>query len=154
MLTPQSINSKALSNWATIWQQTSESSLNPRDENGPVAFTSVSLLGLAHVRLHLHIGPYRDLACRLPSQVAAALARVPSPPLQQTNSAISALLYSVHALSLPVAIGIEYVVNSQAIFWCCQHSLGSLECAIFLSKWLYAMSATERLQTMNRKLAH
>ncbi|KIL87808.1 hypothetical protein FAVG1_08687 [Fusarium avenaceum] len=98
---------KALSNWAMIWQQTSESSLNPRDENGPIAFTSVALLGLAHVRLHLNIGPYRDLVCRLPTQVAAALARVPSPPLQQTNSAISALLYSVHALSLPVAIGIE-----------------------------------------------
>ncbi|RGP63927.1 c2h2 type zinc finger domain [Fusarium sporotrichioides] len=99
---------KALSNWATIWQQTSESSLNPRDENGPVAFTSVALLGLAHVRLHLHIGPYRDLASRLPTQVAAALARVPSLPLQQTNSANSALLYSVHALSLPVAIGIDF----------------------------------------------
>ncbi|CAJ0544975.1 Ff.00g084850.m01.CDS01 [Fusarium sp. VM40] len=142
---------KALSNWATIWQQTSESSLNPRDENGPIAFTSVALLGLAHVRLNLNIGPYRDLACRIPNQVAAALAKVPSPTLQHTNSAISALLYSIHALSLPVAIGIEYVVNSQAIFWCCQHSLGSLECAIFLSKWLYAMSATEKSQTMNRE---
>jgi hypothetical protein len=150
-LTLQSINSKALSNWTAIWQQTSESSLNPRDENGPIAFTSIALLGLAHVRLHLHIGPYRDLACRLPTQVAAALAKIPSPPLQQTNSAISALLYSVHALSLPVAIGIEYVVHSQAIFWCCQHSLGSLECAIFLSKWLHAMSSTERVQTMSRE---
>ncbi|KAI6764233.1 hypothetical protein HG530_008022 [Fusarium avenaceum] len=100
---------KALSNWATIWQQTSESSLDPRDENGPIAFTSVALLGLAHVRLNLNIGPYRDLACRIPNQVASALAKVPSPPLQQTNSAISALLYSIHALSLPVAIGIEYV---------------------------------------------
>ncbi|KAH6648876.1 hypothetical protein BKA67DRAFT_576115 [Truncatella angustata] len=141
---------KALLNWATIWDRTSESSLNPRDENGPIAFTSVALLGLAHVRVHLNIGPYRDLASRLPAQVAAALANVPSPHLQQTNSAVSALLYSIHALSIPVAIGIEYVVHSQAIFWCCQHSLASLESAVFLSKWLYAISATKLLPSMTR----
>ncbi|KAH7012627.1 uncharacterized protein B0I36DRAFT_378351 [Microdochium trichocladiopsis] len=141
---------KALSNWATTWQRTSESSLNPRDENGPIAFTSVALLGLAHVRVHLDIGPYRGLAYKLPAQVAAALAKVPSPQIQQTKSAVSALLYSIHALSIPVAIGIEYVVHTQAIFWCCQHSLGSLECAVFLSKWLYAISAAKAVQTMNR----
>ncbi|KAG7428684.1 hypothetical protein Forpi1262_v009408 [Fusarium oxysporum f. sp. raphani] len=123
---------KALSNWATTWQRTSESSLNPRDENGPIAFTSVALLGLAHVRVHLDIGPYRGLAYKLPAQVAAALAKVPSPQIQQTKSAVSALLYSIHALSIPVAIGID------------------LECAVFLSKWLYAISAAKAVQTMNR----
>lgn len=133
------------------WQQTSESSLNPRDGNGPAAFTSVSLLGLAHVRVHLDIGPYRSLACRRPMQIAASLAKVPSLQLQKTNSAASALLYSIHALSIPVAIGIEYVVHSQAIFWCCQNALGSLECAVFLSKWLYAMSTTNSMHTTGRK---
>ncbi|KAH8194027.1 hypothetical protein TruAng_011808 [Truncatella angustata] len=118
---------KALLNWATIWDRTSESSLNPRDENGPIAFTSVALLGLAHVRVHLNIGPYRDLASRLPAQVAAALANVPSPHLQQTNSAVSALLYSIHALSIPVAIGID--------------------------KWLYAISATKLLPSMTQAVA-
>lgn len=48
----------------------------------------------------------------------------------------SALLHSVHALSIPVKLGIDYVSRSQAFFWSVQHSICGLECAIVVSKWL------------------
>lgn len=140
---------KSLSRWASIWHQAPESCLNPRNENGPIPFTSVALLGLAHVRLHLDTGPFRQLDSKDPPQIATALSHIP--PLARCSNAIPALLFSVHALSIPVGLGISYVTQSQGLFWSCQHCICSLECAIFLSKWLYAISLTQSSCSLNGK---
>ncbi|KAJ5176915.1 uncharacterized protein N7482_002792 [Penicillium canariense] len=129
---------RALRSWTSVWQQAPESSLDPHNVNGPIPFTSSSLLGLAYVRLSLNLGPYRRLETREPAIIASALCRSPKP--ERSYRLIPALIYSAHALSIPVRLGIDHIARSQAFFWSVRHSLASLECAVLLSKWLFTLA--------------
>ncbi|KAF3395806.1 Transcriptional regulator [Penicillium rolfsii] len=129
---------RALRSWTSVWQQAPESSLDPHNANGPIPFTSSALLGLAYVRLSLNLGPYRRLETREPATIASALCRSPKP--ERSYRLIPALIYSAHALSIPVRLGIDHIARSQAFFWSVRHSLASLECAMLLSKWLFTLA--------------
>ncbi|KPI36900.1 Regulatory protein ADR1 [Cyphellophora attinorum] len=129
---------RALSAWKQGWKRAPESSLDPQNPNGPVAFTSTALLGLAYIRLHIHMGPLRHLETRDSVQIAHALRNTPD--LQRDPRLTPALLHSAHALSIPVRLGIDFVARTQTFFWSIQHSICSLECAFLLSKWLAALS--------------
>ncbi|KAF9891207.1 hypothetical protein FE257_004771 [Aspergillus nanangensis] len=138
---------RALRSWTSVWQQAPESSLDPHNENGPIPFTSSSLLGLAYVRLSLNLGPYRQLETRDPYRIATALHRSPRPG--RSYRLTPALIYSAHALSIPVRLGIDHVARSQAFFWSVRHSIASLECAVLLSKWLLSLSETGSNQALS-----
>ncbi|KAJ4859493.1 fungal specific transcription factor domain-containing protein [Trichoderma breve] len=129
---------RALRSWTLVWKQAPESSLDPSNENGPIPFTSSALLGLAYIRACINLGPHRALETRDPLLIAAAIAKAPSP--SRGRFLIPALIYSTHALSIPVRLGIDSVARSQAFFWSVRHCLSSLECAVFLSKWLCSLS--------------
>ncbi|KAH9217791.1 C2H2 type zinc finger-containing protein [Leptodontidium sp. 2 PMI_412] len=128
----------ALRNWQLGWKRTPESSLDPMDPNGPVAFNSTAILRLAYIRLNIDTGPYRSLDTRDPIQIANAFRE--SPDIKRTPKLVRAVLHSAHALSIPVKIGIRLVSKTQTFIWSIQHSLCSLECAFLLSKWLEALS--------------
>ncbi|RSL77015.1 hypothetical protein BHE90_012047 [Fusarium euwallaceae] len=138
---------RALRSWTTSWQQAPESSLDPNNENGPIPFTSSSLLGLAYVRIYLNIGPHRLLETRDPEQIAQALMKCPS--VERSDGVISALLYAAHALSIPVRLGVDRVARSQAFFWSVRHSLSALECAVLLSKWLASLQCSVNTVPLN-----
>ncbi|KAH6981222.1 hypothetical protein BKA56DRAFT_486314 [Ilyonectria sp. MPI-CAGE-AT-0026] len=131
---------RGLRSWTTSWQQAPESSLNPNNENGPIPFTSSSLLGLAYVRIYLNLGPYRQLDTRDPTRIAKAMLKCPG--VERSDGVISALLYATHALSIPVRLGVDRVARSQAFFWSVRHSLSALECAVLLSKWLCSLQSS------------
>lgn len=139
-LTGRNAARRALRSWTTGWQQAPESTLDPKNESGPIPFTSSSLLGLAYVRIYLNLGPYRELETRDPVRIANALYKLP--PVKRSDGVISALLYAAHALSIPVRLGIDRVARSQAFFWSVRHSLSALECGVLLSKWLHELSAS------------
>ncbi|KAJ5906546.1 uncharacterized protein N7473_003462 [Penicillium subrubescens] len=143
----------SLSAWKALWKRTPESSIDPQNPAGPIAFTSTALLGLAYIRLHVDLGPCRLLITQDPHQIAGALGE--SPPLVRSPRLIMALLHSAHALSIPVRLGIDFVARTHSFFWSIQHSLCSLECAFLLSRWLLAIPATQseqRLSEHERKL--
>ncbi|GAB7349595.1 hypothetical protein MBLNU459_g0284t1 [Dothideomycetes sp. NU459] len=129
---------QALRNWQAGWRRNPESSLDPMDPNGPVAFNSTALLRLAYIRLNVDIGPGRALDSRDPQQIANAFRD--SPPIKRTPKLVRAVLHSAHALSIPVKIGVRLVAQTQTFIWSIQHSLCSCECAFLLSKWLEALS--------------
>ncbi|KAL3489260.1 hypothetical protein BJX62DRAFT_226676 [Aspergillus germanicus] len=131
---------RGLRAWTTGWQQAPESTLDPNNENGPIPFTSSSLLALAYVRIYLHLGPYRALETRDPVRIAHAIAS--SPDIERSDGTIAALLYATHMLGIPVRLGVERVARSQAFFWSVRHSLSSLECGVLLSKWLAKLAVT------------
>ncbi|EKG11436.1 Transcription factor fungi [Macrophomina phaseolina MS6] len=140
-LTAEDVSSleHALRNWQLGWKRNPESSLDPMDPNGPVAFNSTALLRLAYIRLNMDTGPGRALDTRDPVAVATALRDTPT--IKRTPKLVRAVLHSAHALSIPVKIGIRLVARTQTFIWSIQHSLCSLECAFLLSKWLEALSA-------------
>ncbi|CAK7234942.1 hypothetical protein SBRCBS47491_009121 [Sporothrix bragantina] len=136
----------AVRNWQAAWKHSPESSVDPLDPNGPVAFNSTALLRLAYIRLNMDTGPGRALGTRDPIQIAHALRNTPPLTLRRTNTPtppklMRALLHAAHALSIPVKIGIRLVAKTQTFTWSIQHSLCSLECALLLGKWLEAMAA-------------
>ncbi|KAF2644680.1 C2H2 transcription factor-like protein [Massarina eburnea CBS 473.64] len=128
---------RALRSWTSLWQQAPESILDPNNESGPIPFTSSSLLVVAYIRLSLDVGSHRHLESRDPDTIAAALTQLPE--IERNDNLLSALLYSTHALSIPVRLGIDRVARSQAFFWSVQHAISSFECAIFLGKWLCSL---------------
>ncbi|KAI2716338.1 transcriptional regulator family: C2H2 zinc finger and Fungal Specific TF [Penicillium roqueforti] len=67
-----------LRTWKSYWKQTPESSTDPRNPSGPIAFTSAALLGQIYVRLQIDLGPHRALMTRDPSAIAQALAGAPN----------------------------------------------------------------------------
>ncbi|KAK2877764.1 hypothetical protein FQN49_001217 [Arthroderma sp. PD_2] len=137
----------SLSAWKRGWRQTPESSIDPQNPAGPIAFTSTALLGLAYIRLHLDLGPCRRLVSQDPIQIAHALND--SRPLVRSSRLIMALLHSAHALSIPVRLGIDFVARTHSFFWSIQHSICSLECAFLLSRWLLSIPPTQRDQRLS-----
>ncbi|KAI4759252.1 amidase signature enzyme [Aureobasidium sp. EXF-3400] len=133
--------------WTSGWQQAPESSLDPNNENGPIPFTSSSLLALAYARIYLNLGPYRQIQTRDPQRIARALARCPE--IDRSEGVIAALLYATHMLGIPVRLGVDRVAKSQAFFWSVRHSLASLDCAILLSKWLFNLTRSVATQPLN-----
>jgi len=114
--------------------------LDPQNVDGPIPFTSIAFLALASVRLHVDLGSHRVLESCDPVVMAASLLEVRA-PIRGPGLA-TALLHSVHALSIPVRMGFDYVSRSQMFFWSCQHSLCALECGIFVWKWFQEVEAT------------
>ncbi|KZL76815.1 C2H2 transcription factor [Colletotrichum tofieldiae] len=103
----------SLHRWREQWCKAPESVLDVRNTKGSLSWTATSLLGLAHVRLYFTRRGQRQL--------------------------VYALLHAVHALNIPVQLGIDYLASCQAFFWSLQHSFCSFEAAIFLSKWLFML---------------
>lgn len=126
-----------LRSWKLRWQETPESSTNPRNPAGPIAFTSSALLGQAYVRLYLDLGPCRALTSVQPLQIAEALHS--APPIVRAPGLVMALLHAAHALSIPVRSGIDFVARTHSLYWSIQHSLSSLEYAFLLSRWLLTL---------------
>ena len=124
--------SLALRAWQMSWERTPESSLEPNNPDGPVAFNSTALLRLAHIRLHVDMGPCRHLETRDARRKATAFRDFPA--LKRSTHIIRAVLQSAHALSIPIKIGIAFVARTQTFSWSIQHSLCNLECAFLLSE--------------------
>ncbi|CAG7917430.1 unnamed protein product [Penicillium olsonii] len=137
----------ALHVWTSQWQRAPESSLDPRNPNGPVTFTSTALLGLAYVRLALNIGSYKILGSRNPQEIANRLLQMPRLPAGP--HLLPAILHATHALSIPVKLGVNYVARSHAFVWSIQHSICGLEFAIFLSKWLFCISNCQKTRPLD-----
>lgn len=137
-----------LRNWKSRWKQTPESSTDPRNPAGPIAFTSAALLGQVYVRLQLDIGPHLNLITRDPSAIAQALISAPG-DVTRGPGIITPLLHAVHALSIPIQLGVDFVAKTYSFHWSVQHSLGALEYAHLLAVWLQALPKG-RLEALSR----
>ncbi|KAF9886539.1 hypothetical protein FE257_011310 [Aspergillus nanangensis] len=128
---------QALRNWQSGWYLDPESSLSPGSPQGPISFNSTALLRMAYIRLNVDVGPWRALNTHDAHAIATSIHH--SPPLSSSHKITRAVLYSAHALSIPVKIGVNIVARNQAFTWSLQHSLCALECAFVLTKWLVAV---------------
>ncbi|KAJ5554591.1 hypothetical protein N7513_004550 [Penicillium frequentans] len=104
---------KGLHAWTSQWQRAPESSLDPRNPNGPVTFTSTALLGLAYVRLALNIGSYKILGSRDPQEIANKLLQMPRLP--SGAHILPAILHATHALSIPITKKGDHLMRMKAV---------------------------------------
>lgn len=136
---------------------------------GPVSFDATALSRLAHIRLHTDLVPAKALESREPYAAANIFNNLPLLPRgPRLNKAI---LQSVHALSMLVKAGINYIARTKSLEWSMQHSrkhpdsfwptldvgkhddigrefpltivpvVCNLECAVLLAKWLMTLAS-------------
>ncbi|KAK6225321.1 regulatory protein [Colletotrichum tabaci] len=129
----------SLHRWREQWRRAPESVLDIKNTKGSLSWTATSLLGLAHVRLYFTCRTQQN-ACFGSAKSIADDAWDAKPP-GRGPQLVYALLHAVHALNIPVQLGIDYLAGCQAFFWSLQHSFCSFEAAIFLSKWLFMLAA-------------
>ncbi|KAK7413905.1 hypothetical protein QQX98_007246 [Neonectria punicea] len=108
-------------------------------EGGTLDFTATALLRLAYIRLYTDVSPSTALETRDPLLVASALSRTPL--LVRSLRLHRAVFQAIHALSMLVKAGVNYVARTKSAEWSIQHSLCNLECAILVSKWLLTLAA-------------
>lgn len=133
---------------------------------GPVSFDATALSRLAHIRLHTDLVPARALESREPYAAANIFNNLPLLPRGPRMN--NAILQAVHALSMLVKAGINYIARTKSLEWSMQHSceqpltlstvelsvdrgygllltsvsaVCNLECAVLLAKWLMTMAS-------------
>jgi hypothetical protein len=129
---------RALKRWCLCWERNQESSMDPLNPDGPLSFTSTALLRLAYIRINMDVGSVRSLSTWDPEQIARSLHE--SPPVYRSDRLTRAALHCAHALSIPVKLGINFVAQTQVVYWSNQVALCSLECALLLAKWLESVT--------------
>lgn len=142
---------RALRQWRRGWERNVESSMNPVNPTGPIAFTSTALLRLAYVRISMPTRLISSLNTWDPGTIAKAFTQAAL--IERSERATRAALHCAHALSIPVKIGLNFVAHTQSFYWACQHALSSLECALFLSKWLQTVTGSRLHPPLTRKEA-
>ncbi|KAH6617807.1 hypothetical protein B0J18DRAFT_261814 [Chaetomium sp. MPI-SDFR-AT-0129] len=106
---------------------------------GAVAFNSTALMRLAYIRLHADLSSSRSLETR--DHVTIAQAFNDAPLLVRSTRLCRAVVQAIHALSMLVKMGVNYVAKTKSLEWSMQHSLCNLECAVLLSKWLLTLAS-------------
>lgn len=138
---------RVLKTWSSSWECNRESSMDPLSPYGPLSFTSTALLRLAYIRINMDLGPIRSLGTWDAGLIAKSLDR--SLPKQRSHRLTRAALHCAHALSIPVKLGINFVAQTQVVYWSNQHALCSLECAVLLAKWLEAVTVPNPSPALN-----
>ena len=87
---------------------------------GPVAFDSTALLRLAYIRLYTDLSPSRSLETRDSLRIATAFNDAPM--LVRSPHLHRAVLQAIHALSMLVKMGVNYVARTKSLEWSMQHS--------------------------------
>jgi hypothetical protein len=152
-LTPDSLKvyESAFQSWQLSWEATQESSLDPSSPKGPLGFDAAAMLRLAYIRLNANMGPIRDLMSKDPQCIAREFVCEDTLRLMRSPHLDRAILQCIHALSIPVRIGIPFVARSLALKRSIQHALCNLECAYLLSRWLGTVAevvALEKIQSL------
>ncbi|KAH8666366.1 hypothetical protein BX600DRAFT_412279 [Xylariales sp. PMI_506] len=105
---------------------------------GPIAYNSTALVRLASIRLFTDLSPSRTLETRDANQIPLGFNDAPYPVRSARLN--RAIFQAVHALSILVKLGVNYVARRKSTEWSMEHSLCNLECAILLSKWLMTLA--------------
>jgi len=130
---------RALRRWQKNWENNPESSLNPRDPHGPLAFNCTALLRMAYIRLDVDFGPFfTALRSGDPQIIASSICD--GPAVKRGKRSTRAVLHACHALLIPIKMGINIVAYTQVFLWSIQHSIASFECCLLLAKWLDAVT--------------
>ncbi|KAM0355934.1 hypothetical protein ACHAPU_000323 [Fusarium lateritium] len=139
--------SQALRVWQTSFEdqhqlraaESGHYSVSDSIDGGTLDYTATALLRQAYIRLHTDVTPSTALETRDPLLVASALSRTPL--LVRSSRLHRAVIQAIHALSVLVKEGVNYVASTKSTDWSIQHSLCNFECAILISKWLLTIAA-------------
>ncbi|KAI3572708.1 hypothetical protein IWW34DRAFT_761803 [Fusarium oxysporum f. sp. albedinis] len=139
----------ALRVWQESWETTHESTLDPSSPKGPMGFNSTALLRLVYIRLNANTGPYRQLFTRDPTVTARAFIDGKIGVCNRSPHLDRAILQCIHALSIPVRVGIAFVARTLTLNWSFQHALSNLECAFLMTYWLRLLSICVEASGLN-----
>jgi hypothetical protein len=138
----------ALRLWQYSWETTWESTLDPYSPKGPIGFNATALLRLAYIRLNTRIGLCHNFMTGDTLHIKQVFSRLREISLSRSPSLDRAVLQCIHALSIPVRVGIQNVARTQILHWGIQHSICHLECAFLLALWMQTIAESVRIDGM------
>ncbi|KAM0525723.1 hypothetical protein ACHAPE_000434 [Trichoderma viride] len=106
---------------------------------GLLAYNATALLRLAYIRLYTDTTLSRELQSRDSMLMASAM--ISTPMVVRSIRLHGAVFQAVHALSMLVKAGVNYVARTKSTEWSIQHSLCNFECALLLAKWLLTLAS-------------
>ncbi|KAK1248687.1 hypothetical protein MKX08_006907 [Trichoderma sp. CBMAI-0020] len=106
---------------------------------GLLAYNATALLRLAYIRLYTDTPLSRELQSRDSMLMASAM--ISTPMVVRSIRLHGAVFQAVHALSMLVKAGVNYVARTKSTEWSIQHSLCNFECALLLAKWLLTLAS-------------
>ncbi|KAJ5465927.1 hypothetical protein N7530_009714 [Penicillium desertorum] len=128
---------RALKKWQNGWELNSESSLNPLNKHGPIAFNSTALFHLAYIRLAVDISSARSPFEH--DQIQFAMDLNSQPNLRRGSMLTLGARHAIAALCPPVQMGVHFV--GRAPSWSVMHAVCSLDYAYILNQFLQAVTA-------------
>ncbi|CCF37297.1 AmdA [Colletotrichum higginsianum] len=131
---------RAFHAWQESWEATYESTTDPSSPKGPLGFNATAILRLAYIRLHANSGPGRQLLLTQERTAEALCAERVIRAEDRSSRLDQAVLQCIHALSIPVRVGVSFVARTQTMNWSVEHAVSNLECAVFLAQWLLVVS--------------
>lgn len=140
----------ALRTWQKSWELTNESTLDPLSPKGPFGLSATAILRLAYIYLNPDLGPCGGILSTGRTASISSLKRLPRVD--------RAIFHAVHALSIPVRLGIDFVARIKTPIWTIEHSICSLECALLLKDWvemismIVQVSGLESLREVEKRL--
>lgn len=119
---------QALRVWQTSFEhrhqlrqaETGQFGSGPDSMGGSLAYNASALLRLAYIRLYTDMSASRSLESRDSALVASALSSAPL--LMRSPRLHRAVFQAVHALSMLVKAGVNYVARTKSAEWSIQHS--------------------------------
>jgi hypothetical protein len=135
----------ALRLWQYSWETTWESTLDPYSPKGPIGFNATALLRLSYIRLNTRIGLCHNFITCDALQIKEVFSSLRTISLSRSPSLDRAVLQCIHALSIPVRVGIQNVARTQILQWGIQHFICHLECAFLLSLWMQNIAEAVRV---------
>ncbi|CAG8128173.1 unnamed protein product [Penicillium olsonii] len=127
---------RALKLWQHSWETTWESTLDPNSPKGPIGFNATAILRLAYIRLNIRRGLCHSFVASDNLKITEVFANLRGISLSRNAPLDRAILQCIHALSIPVRVGIQNVARTQVMHWGIQHLICHLECALLLAIWV------------------
>ena len=118
----------ALRKWQVVWQRIAESVPSPQDPYRPLAFNSTSLLRLAHIMLCVDFATVKSVVASQNVNAISQSMKTHMSEVERSADSTKAALYAIHALRIPVKLGINLVARAGSLVWSLQHYLHSFEC--------------------------
>lgn len=125
----------AFNAWQSCWGSAIDSAIDPSSSHGPLAFNSTAMLRLAHILLAVDLQGHYTLRERDPQVLAQAFEPEQNPIPLRLPHLDQAVLHAIHALKIPIRVGIAFVARGRTGHWSIQHAISNFTCALLLTHW-------------------
>ncbi|GAB7349160.1 hypothetical protein MBLNU459_g8099t1 [Dothideomycetes sp. NU459] len=131
---------------AMITRERSEIEHTWTESEGPLIFNCLAVLRIAYVRSFTGIGSMNRMLLLGDdhSEIMRAIQDYVASPQSRGPFMSRAIAQAFEGFFIPIKAGMLLVQKTAALSWSIEHAIAGWDCALFLTKWTYAMEELRR----------